>query len=211
MLIFKIALRNLNRHTRKTLRIGVLITLGMAFLFSANAVFESTNKGLKSSFIRSLTGDAVLSAKSEVPYGLFGIEIPIISSYENIPALAGYTEITQKLDEIPEIASGEWKWTPLVSAAASLEIDSFQLAVPLFGIDPDSYFSVCSDIKIEKGSPGSLAGGGIFLNARLAENIETELGRPLAIGEPVTLSMYSDGSFHIRKGIFSGVHSYISY
>ncbi|MDX9802398.1 MAG: FtsX-like permease family protein, partial [Spirochaetia bacterium] len=60
-------------------------------------------------------------------------------------------------------------------------------------------------------SPGSLAGGGIFLNARLAENIETELGRPLATGEPVTLSMYSDGSFHIRKGIFSGIHSYISY
>lgn len=211
MLILKIALRNLKRHTRKTLLIGVLIILGMAFLFTSNAVFESTNRGLKSSFIRSLTGDAVISAQSDVPYGLFGVEIPIISSYENIPPLAGYAEINERLKEIPEIAEGKWKWTPLVSAAASLEIDSFQLVVPLFGIDPESYFSVCSDIKIERGSPGSLSDGGIFLNARLAENIEAELGRPLEIGEPVTLSMYSDGSFHIRKGIFSGIHSYISY
>ncbi len=207
MLIIKLALRNLTRHTKKTVLIGVLIALGMALLFFVNSVFESTNQGLKSSFVRSLTGDAAISAQSDVPFGLFGVEIPIISTYENIPPLSGYNDMVDFFDTM----EGTEAWTPVVSAAGFLEVDNSRTGVPVFGIDPDSYFSVCSDIEIVKGDIKSLSEGGVFLNSRLLEEVESDLGRSLEIGEPVKLSMYSDGSFRIRKGIFSGVHSYVSY
>ena len=181
--------------------------LGMSLLFFVNSVFESTNRGLKSSFVRSLTGDAALCAKSDVPFGLFGVEIPIISTYENIPPLPGYNTMVPFFEEADSVES----WTPVVSAAASLEAGDSRTSVPVFGIDPESYFSVCSDIKIIKGNVSDISSGGIFLNAVLLEDIEDETGRELEYGEPLKLSMYSDGSFRIRQGFFAGVHEYISY
>jgi len=50
MLILKLAIRNLIRHTRKSLTIGTLIMLGVAILFVANAIFESTDQGLQATF-----------------------------------------------------------------------------------------------------------------------------------------------------------------
>ena len=207
MLIFKLALRNLNRHTRKTLLIGILIMLGMSLLFFVNSVFESTNQGLKSSFVRSLTGDAAVCAESDVPFGLFGVEIPIISTYENIPPLTGYNDMVPVFEGSDIVEA----WTPVVSAAASIEAGDSRTSVPVFGIDPESYFSVCSDIKILKGNVSDISSGGIFLNAVLLNDIEKEIKRPLEYGEPLKLSMYSDGTFRIRKGFFAGVHEYISY
>ena len=207
MLIFKLALRNLNRHTRKTLLIGILIMLGMSLLFFVNSVFESTNQGLKSSFVRSLTGDAAVCAESDVPFGLFGVEIPIISTYENIPPLNGYNEMVPFFEESDIIEA----FTPVVSAAASLEAGDSRTSVPVFGIDPESYFDVCSDIKILKGEVSDISSGGLFLNKMLLDDIENEINRPLEYGEPLKLSMYSDGSFRIRQGFFAGVHEYISY
>ena len=207
MLIIKLALRNLNRHTRKTLLIGILIMFGMSLLFFVNSVFESTNQGLKSSFVRSLTGDAALCSKSDVPFGLFGVEIPIISEYENIPPLEGYNNILPVIENADTVEA----WTPVVSAAASLEAGDSRTSVPVFGINPESYFSVCSDIKIKRGNVSDISSGGIFLNAVLLGDIEEEIGRELEYGEPLKLSMYSDGSFRIRQGFFAGVHEYISY
>ena len=207
MLIFKLALRNLNRHTRKTLLIGILIMLGMSLLFFVNSVFESTNKGLKSSFVRSLTGDAAVCAESDVPFGLFGVEIPIISTYENIPPLSGYQEMIPVFEESDIVDA----FTPVVSAAASLEAGDSRTSVPVFGIDPQSYFDVCSDIKILKGNVDDISSGGIFLNRMLLDEIENEIDRKLEYGEPLKLSMYSDGSFRIRQGFFAGTHEYISY
>ena len=181
--------------------------LGMSLLFFVNSVFESTNQGLKSSFVRSLTGDAAVSAKSDVPFGLFGVEIPIISEYENIPPLNGYNDMVPLFEEADIIES----WTPVVSAAASLEAGDSSTSVPVFGIDPETYFSVCSDIKILKGDPADISSGGMFINKVLLDDIEKEIGRKLDYGETLKLSMYSDGSFRIRQGFFAGVHEYISY
>ena len=148
MLILKLAIRNLLRHTRKTILLGMIIMLGTAMLFFANAMFESTNEGLESSFIRSLTGDAVLSANSDISYGLFGNETPIVSSYEVIPSIPGYSSMADLFSSIDHVS----EWTPIVSAAAFVEIGGVRrMAAVLFGVDHNTYFSVCPDIIIEKG------------------------------------------------------------
>ncbi len=204
MLILKLAIRNLARHLRKSLTIGFLISIGIAALFVANAVFESTNRGLRSSFVRSVTGDVVASERGETAYGLFGSEIPIVSDYESIPAIAGFSGMAANFDAL----EGMMAWTPLVSAAAKMRVGGSSFSVPVFGVDAATYFAVCSDIVIESGDTDNLASGGVFINSVLASKIEERLGRGLAIGEPVTFSMYSNGSFKVRAGTLAGVHSY---
>lgn len=206
MLIFKLALRNLLRNRRKTLLLGVLIAVGMAFLFFANAIFESSNQGVKNSFVNSLTGDIVLGAKSDTVFSLFGNEIPVIDDYEVIPSIAEYSDMSEVFDKFENIES----YSPIVAAASAVEIEDFRSTASLFGIVPQSYFNVCSEIKIDKGDPEDIDRGGIFLCAPFLAEAEKKLGRKIRIGEEVKLSLYSNGSFKIRKGFFAGSHSYVN-
>ncbi len=204
MLILKLAVRNLTRHARKSLTIGILIMMGVAILFVANAIFESTNQGLRATFVSSVTGDAAMSAHEDVSYGLFGSEVPIVSDYESIPAIGGFAAVSDRFGEIDGLAA----WTPLVSAAARMSVGGASVSVPVFGVDPATYFSVCSAIAIQRGDIKELSAGGVFINAKLAADMERRIGRGLEIGEPVTFSMYSNGSFKVRAGHFAGVHAY---
>jgi putative ABC transport system permease protein len=204
MLILKLAARNLARNLRKSLTIGFLIMIGIAALFIANAVFESSNRGLRSSFIRSVTGDFAISELTDTAYGLFGSEVPIVSEYESIPAISGFSGMSGQFDELEGLAA----WTPVVSAAARMRIGGVSFNVPVFGVDPATYFDVCSDITIEHGQVAALAAGGVFINNVLAGEIENRLGRPVELGEAITFSMYSGGSFKVRSGTLAGVHSY---
>ena len=204
MLIIKLAWRNLYRHTRKTVLLAGLIILGMALLFTANAVFEGTDQGLRRSCVGSLTGDAVISEDVSTSYSIFGNEIPIVSGYESIEPLISHSRLMELLEDTPSVAD----FTSIVSAAASMSIGSFRQNVPLFGIDPDTYFEVCSDIVIEYGNVTTLADRGVFLNSVLKARFEQALGRELIIGEPVTFTMYVGNSFRVRSAPFAGVHSY---
>jgi putative ABC transport system permease protein len=206
MLILKIAFRNICRNTRKTILLGTLIALGMAFLFFANAVFESADQGVRTSFVGSLTGDVVMASESETPFSLFGNEIPVIDDYEVIPSIPGYADISEAFDSL-EAAQA---YTPVVSGAAGVEIGDYRGTSAVFGIVPESYFKVCRDIEIVSGNPAGIAEGGIFLCRTIKEEAEKELKRPLEIGEEVKLSLYSNGSFKIRKGTYAGCHSYIN-
>ena len=180
MIILKLAARNLARQLRKTLLLGALIAVGMASLFVANAVFESTNTGLKSSFVRSLTGDAAVSARTELAFSLFGSEVPIVSEYESIPAIPDYQGLVAAIQGLDDVAA----WTPIVAGVAQMRIGRrYAVNVPIFGIDPATYFDVCSDIAIDRGDVADLASGGVFLNSALAAAAEKALARPLKPGE----------------------------
>ena len=141
-MILKIAFRNICRNTRKTILLGTLIALGMAFLFFANAVFESADQGVRTSFVGSLTGDVVLASESETPFSLFGNEIPVIDDYEVIPSIPGYADISEAFSNLKNAES----YTPVVSGAAGVEIGDYRGSAAVFGIVPESYFAVCKDI-----------------------------------------------------------------
>ena len=204
MLILKIAFRNICRNTRKTILLGTLIALGMAFLFFANAVFESADQGVRTSFVGSLTGDVVLASESETPFSLFGNEIPVIDDYEVIPSIPGYADISEAFPSLRNAGS----YTPVVSGAAGVEIGKYRGTSAVFGIVPESYFDVCRDIEIVSGNPATIEEGGIFLCQSIKEAAEKKLERPLEKGEEIKLSLYSNGSFKIRKGTYAGCHRY---
>ncbi len=205
-MILKIAFRNICRNTRKTILLGTLIALGMAFLFFANAVFESADQGVRTSFVGSLTGDVVLASESETPFSLFGNEIPVIDDYEVIPSIPGYADISESFPALDSVQA----YTPVVSGAAGVEIGKYRDTSAVFGIAPESYFDVCTDIEIVSGDPADIADGGIFLCQSVKEAAEKKLKRPLEKGEEIKLSLYSNGSFKIRKGTYAGCHRYIN-
>ena len=205
-MILKIAFRNICRNTRKTILLGTLIALGMAFLFFANAVFESADQGVRTSFVNSLTGDVVLASESDTPFSLFGNEIPVIDDYEVIPSIPGYADISESFPSLGYAQS----YTPVVSGAAGVEIGDYRGSSAVFGIVPESYFDVCRDIEIVSGNPADISEGGVFLCQSIKNAAEKKLGRALEAGEEVMLSLYSDGSFKIRKGKYAGCHRYIN-
>ena len=205
-MILKIAFRNICRNTRKTILLGTLIALGMAFLFFANAVFESADQGVRTSFVGSLTGDVVMASESETPFSLFGNEIPVIDDYEVIPSIPGYADISEDFDSLAYARS----YTPVVSGAAGVEVGDYRGSAAVFGIVPESYFNVCRDIEIVSGNPADISEGGIFLCQSIKDAAEKKLGRALEKGEEVKLSLYSNGSFKLRKGTYAGCHRYIN-
>ena len=204
MILIKLAWRNLYRHLRKTLLLGTLITVGIAVLFVANAVFDGTNDGLERTFRGSFTGDAVLGEQSETAYSLFGNEVPIVSEYETVPPLHSHGEITESLGDLAGLEAS----TSIVSAPAQININGYRQNVPLFGVDPDTYFDVCVDVEILTGDVNGLADEGVFINSVLAADAEKALGRSLEPGEPVSFSMYIGNSFRVRTVPFLGVHKY---
>jgi putative ABC transport system permease protein len=145
-----------------------------------------------------------MSESSDIAFGLFGSEVPIVSEYESIPSISEFSAISGEFKSFEGLAT----WTPVVSAAARMRVGGVSFNVPVFGVDPATYFDVCSDVGIERGDTGDLAAGGVFINSVLASNLEGKLGRMLELGETITFSMYSNGSFKVRTGNLAGVHSY---
>lgn len=178
--------------------------IGIAVLFIANAVFEGTNDGLERTFVGSFTGDAVLSEKSDTAYSLFGNEVPIVSEYETVPPLHSHADLIKQLDSLSDLAA----YTSIVSAPAQINISGYRQNVPLFGIDPETYFDVCVDVEIQTGDVSTLSTEGVFLNSVIAADAEAALERPLEPGEPVSFSMYVGNSFRVRTAPFLGVHEY---
>ncbi|MDX9958926.1 MAG: FtsX-like permease family protein, partial [Spirochaetia bacterium] len=158
------------------------------------------------SFERSLTGDAALSARTETAFSLFGSEVPKVSENESIPPIPDYQGLVTAIQDLDGVAA----WTPIVAGVAQMRLGGYAVNVPVFGVDPATYFNVCSDIVIEQGDSAALASGGVFINAVLAATMEAAIGRPLVPGEDLVFGMYSGGSFRLKKGSFAGVHRYVS-
>lgn len=198
------AVRNLMRHARRTALLASIIVIGMAGLFVADSVFESTNTGLKVSFVGSLTGDASICALTDSPFSLFGSEVPIISAYESIPPIPGFEAISRMAEALENVAYS----TRVVAGASQIVISGHSLNVAVLGIDPDTYFDVCDSVRILKGDPAGIAANGIFLSQAIVRDMEGAIGRELAIGEQVTMQIYMGGSFRLRLGRFAGIHGY---
>lgn len=176
----------------------------MALLFLGNSIFEGTNNGMERSFVGSFTGDAAISSVADVNFSLFGNEIPIVSNYESIPKLYSHNSLIDLIESESTVQA----YTSIVSVPAKMQIGNFKQTVPLFGVDPDSYFDVCSDIIITRGETDSLSDNGVFLNSTIVDKIEKKLKRSLRIGESVSFTIASGNSFRIRKAPFLGEHDY---
>lgn len=192
------------RKPVKTALIATIIIVGTGLLYFANAILEASSSGLQASFIGSFTGHLAIGGHTEEAYGLFGNETPIVSEYEIVPSLPDYAAINEDLSSLESVEA----LSPIVTAAAQFRYGAYTEKNPLFGIDPETYFTVCSDLEILSGDTEAMNNGGAFLNESMVKRIETKTGRPLSLGANFSLTSIVNGSAKLRTASYAGMYRY---
>jgi len=178
------ALRNLAEHKGKTLIIGTIIALGVAVLLIGNALMDTAALGIQRSFIDNYTGHIMISGTSEGTVSLFGVQT--VGGIDPTPTIPEFSQVYELAASQPEVAT----LTPQLTgfgllrreadestdpdAGQELENSTFTL---LFGIEPETYAQVFSNIRLIEGTylaPGQL---GVMLSIeRLKELYDDYLG-----------------------------------
>ncbi len=180
MILLKIAWRNLREHKTKTLIIGSLIALGIAFLVIGNSVMASVTQGLRASFVENFTGDVIVREFSEddVAFiGGFGAAPPIIGNF---------AEVKAHVDSLNNVTSS----TPILAGAATINQNDASVGFSLvWGIQPSSYRQVFPDsFVVTEGRFLEDGEVGVVLSETVIEDIFAEENVRLEVGDVVLLS-----------------------
>ena len=204
MSILKLALRNVARHGRRSFTIALLISAGTALFVVGNAVFANAVRGIKASFIESFTGDFSVSAKADEAFSLFGNEVPIVGEYATPLPLQRHDTIASTLRALPGVKSV----VSVVSGAARLDFNDWRDSAIFFGVAGPEYAKAFPSISLVKGA--FLEGGkpGLLLNVAQVENLRGKKNGAIAIGDKVSLTVFSDAGFTIRSVPLAGIFSY---
>ncbi len=180
----------------------------MAFIslvfFLGSSLISQSVRGLKSTYVDNLTGDLVIQKESRISMNLFGANTPVIDDFFTIPVLPAYEEVKQVLKEtLPDA-----RFAGMVSGKAVLDAAGVRTAVPLMGVDAQSYFTLFPGLKLEKGEWLKPEEQGILITQGRAKSIETKTGHPVQIGQLVKLTYAGRTSFKIREVPIRGIVSY---
>ena len=188
-----------NVISRKSSFIIVLfISFAIMLLVVTNAVFDSTENGVKQSFVNSFTGDIAIRPLSKSPLSLFGDETPVTGTLTKNECLVPFEEIASFIESQDDIVS----FVPQVSGAAVMEKDSSRVPTMLFGVDGKKYSESMPAIRIVDGVPFSSGAKGLMLTTKKAAQIGAK------VGDTVQFSVADGISFRIRACPLSAVYEY---
>lgn len=199
-MIFKLALKNILAR-KSSVVIVLFMTLVATLLIVANAVFDSTEKGVESSFVQSFTGDFIIRPISDVPLSLFGDETPVTGELTEIERLSPYEDILQVLSENPSIE----KFTPQITGISLLEFGDYREPMSIFGVNADAYLDIMSGVTVEEGRPYKMGDKGIMISRQ-----QQELWGA-AVGDAIQFTIVDGVSFRIRAVPVTGIYSYQNY
>ena len=199
-MIFKLALKNILAR-KSSVVIVLFMTLVATLLIVANAVFDSTEKGVESSFVQSFTGDFIIRPISDVPLSLFGDETPVTGELTEIERLSPYEDILQVLSENPAIK----KFTPQITGISLLEFGDYREPMSIFGVNADAYLDIMSGVTVEEGRPYKMGDKGIMISRQ-----QQELWGA-AVGDAIQFTIVDGVSFRIRAVPVTGIYSYQNY
>jgi aspartate carbamoyltransferase catalytic subunit len=198
------AIRNIFRN-KKNSALLVFVTGIIAFLFFiGNSVIARSERGLRESYIESITGDVLIQKAGDVTMNLFGANAPVVDEYFSIPLLPAHDAIAEFAAALPEVAG----LASQVSATVFAEAGGLREAVPLAGIDGSSYFGLFPGIVVERGRALRSGESGAMLSAERARRIEARSGAAVEIGSPVLLTSAGNSGFKIREAPVVGIYSY---
>jgi len=203
---FRLATRNVAKTLTKRLAFGIFFAATVGLLFVGNTVFENSDRGLKTTYVESFSGQATLSAQSPEQFTIFGSDLPLIGEYLVLPVLPNVADLQKKLSRALPSA----QILTQVTAAASLEVGTYQAGVPVFGVDFVPYFHFFPALKLIQGSLPPATSPQILLTEWQAHVIESKLGRALILGEPIVLNFAAGTDYVSRKVSFAGVYRYPS-
>ena len=170
-MILKLALKNIVSR-KSSVVIVLFIAFAIALLVVTNSIFDSTENGIKETFVSSFTGDVVIRPKNDTPLSLLGDETPITGSFSEIPLVSPFEHIYDELEKIPEIAL----INPQVSGMAALDINGQKFPAVIFGTETETYLKIMDAVNILEGSAYSDDDKGIMLSTQIANKVGAGLG-----------------------------------
>jgi putative ABC transport system permease protein len=205
MLIFRIAVRNLIRRGRKTVVVALLIAVGVAAFFLGNAVLESSIGGIQRTFSDNFTADLSINAHSDQSFSLFGPDIPVIGDYETTPLIVNALDVGARAARVRGVAATAY----VLSSPVLLEAGGARIPGLGIGAIGDEYFSLFRAPLFTVGAPPAPGSSGwAVITEECAAEIEAAQGHPLAIGDPLKLSLFRNQTFTIREARLAGVIRY---
>ena len=198
-MLFELAIKNILSR-RSSVVIILFMSFAAALLVVSNAIFDSTEKGVQSSFTESFTGDFIIRPHSNIPLSLFGDETPVTGELSTIEKLVPYESIVETLSNNSDI----YGFIPQVSGVALLENGGARKSMSLFGVQADAYLSLMDGVQLVEGNPYSAGAKGLVVSDRVA----AELG--IRVGDTVQFSIADGTSFRIRAVPVTGKITYMS-
>ena len=125
-MICRIVFRNITRNRKNSSTILVLLVVIITLFLIGNTVLMEMDRGLHTTYAENYTGDVVIKADSDIPFGIFGADNPSIDDYFPIPVIKDYEKIVKILGETPSVAS----FVPQVSGIALMDIYGRRYKVP---------------------------------------------------------------------------------
>jgi len=203
-MLFVLALRNVAKTWPKRLAFGVFFAATVALLFLGNTIFENSDRGLAATYAASFTGQASVSAASTETFTIFGSDLPLIGQYLSLPVLSDPDALRRSVEE----AMPKAEILSQVTAAARLELENYHSNVPVFGVEFQKYFGFFPSLKVVAGAPPESTKPAVMLTKTQADQVSRKLGRPLAVGDLVTLTLAVNTSFVTRQVPLAGIYTY---
>lgn len=212
--IFRMALRNLREHKRKTTIIGLFIAFGVCIIELGNGFIEATTRGMERDFRANYTGDVMISAP--IPEGcqmdLFGISsLQTITEVPSIPAMMD----REKVEKILSETKGIKKQTKVISSKALLmnnDYADFQIEdqnmmnAPVFFLfagENETYFDMFPGQKLTEGRRPTPGTNEILVDERLKTKYKDFFKEDLELNKTYLVAGASAGNI-LREGVISG-------
>lgn len=204
-MVWKIAMRNLREHKRKTIIVGVLIALAMTVLVAGNSLMDSLSATMEAGYRESFTGDVVVHAQSTYGISLFGVE-GLDRLNASVPALPDPQAVRKLLD-----SSSAAQWTGIVQAQGLyLHNEEHSGVGTLWGVEPERYLSMFADgVTILGGTAFAPDERGMLLNAETARQLQQSTGVRYEPGDVIRISGNSQaGGSRIREVTITGIFEF---
>jgi ABC-type antimicrobial peptide transport system permease subunit len=198
------ALRNIVRSKRNSLVIILLIAVITFLFFIGNTLIGRSERGLRESFIESITADVVIQKSGDITMNLFGANTPVIDEFFTIPVLPAYDLVM----DVVSAQRGAAGVTSQVSGKALVEIQGLREAALLAGVDADSYFPLFNGIHLEAGRFLEAGEYGAMITAERADRIAERTGNRPEPGTPLLFTSVGYTGFKIREVPLVGVYRY---
>lgn len=167
-MLIKLAVNNvLSRKSSIVIILFIAFTTGLFGI--ANAFFDSTDNGLQQNYIKSFTGDLIITAKTKNQLSLFGDETPVTGSLSKIPLLKERDKIISNLDQ-------SFDYTTQLTAPCYVEKNSKRQALYLFGVKPSEYLNMMSGISIIDGKAFEDDQRGVLISEKTQKFLDAKIG-----------------------------------
>ena len=199
-MIFKLAYKNVVSR-RSSFVIILFISFAVCLFCVANAVFDSTEQGVETTYVSSFTGDLIIRPSGNLQLSLFGDETPVTGELTQLSRVVPYKELTQYIGSQKEVQS----YLGQVSGMAAMEYGGVRTATYLFGVNGDEYAAAMPSIKIIEGAPYAAGQKGVMLCKNAVEKLGASLGE-------IVQFIVTDGPYvRIRAAPLTAIFEYEVY